>query len=299
MSATTMRPRDPEWPSAREMAELHYRSARRAINLYGWSLRRSLGRIDDHPIFIVGSPRSGTTFMASVIGSVDGFADLGELLPWKRLIPHLYSSRADEGVPKLLRILSLAQRLGQVGGMSIIEQTPESSFMIETITRAYPKARFVHMIRDGRDVAASLIGLGWLRAAEINAATDDVGHAFGHGARFWVEPDRRAEFSAANEAKRAAWVWRRYESVASKSLGLSSAAHLEVRYEALLKDPAGVAVQLAKFLSAEDRESQFKTALARTNCGARGRWSRDLDQSQIGPVLAEAGELLSQRGYRD
>ena len=37
------------------------------------------GRLDDRLVFVVGSPRSGTTFLAGAIGALPGFVDLGEV----------------------------------------------------------------------------------------------------------------------------------------------------------------------------------------------------------------------------
>lgn len=74
--------------------------------------------------------------------------------------------------------------------------------------RAYPQATVVHIIRDPRDVASSLLEKGWLNAGR--GGWDDVRAPYGEHARFWVEPERIDEFNAASDARRAGWVWRRY-----------------------------------------------------------------------------------------
>src|SRR5204863_37974 len=76
-------------------------------------------------------------------------------------------------------------------------------------------------------VVCSLLERGWFRAAHGGA--DDAGHAYGEHPRFWVEEERRGEFSRVSEARRAAWAWRRYVTAAC-------AAPLELRYESLLAD---------------------------------------------------------------
>ena len=43
-------------------------------------LRRRLGS-EERLVFVFGSPRSGTTFLAGAIGAVPGFVDLGEVTP--------------------------------------------------------------------------------------------------------------------------------------------------------------------------------------------------------------------------
>lgn len=51
------------------------------------------------------------------------------------------------------------------GATHFLEKSPNNSFNVDIIARCYPKARFIHVIRDGRDVAASMLaaGKGWGR----------------------------------------------------------------------------------------------------------------------------------------
>ena len=108
---------------------------------------------------------------------------------------------------RLRGILERVRRLGLATGLRGVEQTPETSFVLRAALQAYPGAVAVHVIRDGRDVATSLLERGWLSAERTGA--DDAGLAFGPHSRFWVEPGREAEFSQASDATRAAWAWRR------------------------------------------------------------------------------------------
>jgi hypothetical protein len=179
-----------------------------------------------------------------------------------------------------------------------LEQTPESTYLIRAIARAYPDATFVHLTRDGRDVAASLLRLGWVSTSGAGTA-DEVGQAFGAHSRFWVEPERREEFVRASDATRAAWVWRRYETTARDALAAVRASVVEVRYEDLVARPDEIAAQLATQLAAPHQLEQFRTAFADTSAAAAGRWRRDLSDAELADVLAEAGELLRTLSYVD
>jgi hypothetical protein len=243
----------------------------------------------------VGSPRSGTSFTAETIGTVSGFADLGELRPLKQALPDLVARPAEDAVTPIRGIIRRAQRLGFVTSRRGIEQTPESTFLIEALALAFPQGRFLHLVRDGRDVAASLIALGWLASGEQKI--DEVRQSFGPQPRFWVEGDRREEFARVSEATRAAWVWRRYETTARRLLEPVGDRALEVRYERLVADPAAVARELAAFLDAAERADEFVTAFGRTTGSAAGRWRRDLHAAQVADVEREAGQLLAALGY--
>lgn len=266
----------------------HLRVAKRLAPRRGASFAERFGRLDDRLVFVLGSPRSGTTFVAGAIGSVSGFVDLGEVAPVKAAVPELADLDPEDAARRLRRLLAVSRRMGLVGSVRAVEQTPEMAFLVGAIPLAYPKARIVHMIRDGRDVACSLLEKPWLRSEQTQV--DDAGVPYGSHARFWVETDRRAEFERASDARRAAWVWRSYLSAARTA----SEAH-EVRYEELAADPSRIGGALAEYLGAPVQS--LTDALTRAHTASVGRFRRDLSPDQLADVEAEAGGLLRDLGY--
>jgi Sulfotransferase family len=250
----------------------------RAIKRSALSGRPSLGRLDDRLVFVFGSPRSGTTFLAGTIGSLPGFADLGEVNPLKAAIP-------DVSATEIRTILDRVRRLGLVGSRRAVEQTPETAFVLPAVAAAFPQATLVHALRDGRDVVCSLLERGWLRAGRGGA--DDAGAAYGAHPRFWVEAGREEEFRRASDARRCAWAWRRYVSVVKQS----GVPVTEVRYERLVADPAATADDLASALGVP--ATAMARALGDAHDASVGRWRRDLTTQQIVDVEAEAGDLLA------
>jgi hypothetical protein len=268
-------------------AVLHLKSAKRLARPR--PLREALGSPDGRLAFVLGSPRSGTTFLAGAIGGIPGFVDLGEVAAVKAAVPELAQLPAEEAAARLRRVLGVTRTIGLVRGLRGVEQTPETAFLAPALVGAFPEARLVHMLRDGRDVACSLLERGWLRADGDRA--DDAGLAYGAHARFWVEPDRRDEFGQASEARRAAWVWRAYVS----AIRGSGTTPYEVRYEAMAIDPEGTAAGLAAYLDAPSRE--LAHALSEAHAGSIGRYRRDLSPGQLAEVEEEAGALLAELGY--
>lgn len=239
-------------------------------------------------VFVFGSPRSGTTFLAGAIGTLPGFVDLTEVAALKAAIPELVRLGRDEAARRLRRLLTLTRTLGLVRDLRAVEQTPETAFCLPAVAEAFPQAVLVHAVRDGRDVVCSLLEQGWLGERRTGGA-DDAFLPYGGSARFWVEPGREAEFAAASEARRAAWAWRRYVSAVLKS---GVAVH-EVRYERLAE--AGPAERLAAALGAPPEP--LVRALAQAHTGSIGRYARDLTPEQLREVEAEAGPLLERLGY--
>jgi hypothetical protein len=252
----------------------------RARNLPG-RLRGGEGRL----VFVVGSPRSGTTFLAGAIGAVPGFADLTEVTPLKAAIPELAGRPGAEAAAQIRRILERVRALALVRGARGVEQTPEIAFVLGAALRAYPQARAVHVVRDGRDVVCSLLERGWLSTSR--AGGDDARLPYGAEARFWVESERRVEFESASDAARAAWAWSAYVNAARS-------VHervLEVRYEALAES----SLRIAEHLGIE--QAPLEQSLARFHDRSIGRYRRDLSPEQVADVERVAGPLLRELGY--
>ncbi|AND70966.1 hypothetical protein ATSB10_35120 [Dyella thiooxydans] len=82
------------------------------------------------------------------------------------------------------RFVGLLDDYAAAGGHSMwIEKTPNHLLYIPEIERHVPDARFVHVIRDGLDVVASI--------ADANLHYDD-NHGFGGGAKLWAQRWNRA-----------------------------------------------------------------------------------------------------------
>jgi hypothetical protein len=240
---------------------------------------------EERLVFVVGSPRSGTTFLAGAIGAVPGFADLSEVTPLKAAIPSLAGLPDADAAPRIRTILERVRRLTLVRGVRGVEQTPETAFVLGAALRAYPHARAVHVVRDGRDVVCSLLARGWLSADR--GGGDDARLPYGVDARFWVRPDERAQFERASDAARAAWAWRAYVTAAR-------ATHdrlLEVRYERLAEEAPRIAVHLGVETTA------LAATLSRFHDRSIGRFERDLPAEQLADVERIAGPLLRELGY--
>jgi Sulfotransferase family len=273
----------------------------RTAGLYGRTVARvaqrgwgeqggDVAEATERGVFVVGSPRSGTTFLAGAVGAQPGFVDLGEVRPVKASIPRWRQLPEEEAARELRATLERVRRLGLVRDLRPVEQTPELSFVVGAAARAYPGATFLHIIRDGRDVVCSLLQKGWLR--DEREGRDDAGNPYGGHVRAWVEPERRDEFLRASEATRTAWAWRRYLGAARQA---PAERTLELRYEQLANDPRATAEEIAARLGTHPEP--LAQSLAAVHARSIGRWRRDLTAEQVADVEREAGALLRELGY--
>jgi hypothetical protein len=268
-------------------AALYAASARRVLAAHGvHGFGERLHPHEERVVFVVGSPRSGTTFLAGAIGAMPGFVDLTEVTPHKAAIPGLMKLPERQASEEIRRVLERVRWLALVPGWRGVEQTPETAFVLGAALRAYPGSRAVHAVRDGRDVVCSLLERGWLSSGR--GGGDDAKAAYGSTARFWVEPDRLDEFEAATDATRAAWAWRRYVGAARAAGGERT---LEVRYESISESSVAIAAHL------DADPAPLGAALGRFHDRSIGRYRRDLTPEQLADVEREAGQLLAELGY--
>lgn len=239
--------------------------------------------------FVVGAPRSGTSFTAHSLGAQPGWVDLGEVPLLKAAIPELVGRSAADQSRSVRRIVQRVRTLGLARGLRGVEQTPETAFVLAAALQAFPQAQAVHVIRDARDVVCSLIERGWFRADR--GGLDDARQGYGAYTRFWVEPERADEFPRVSEARRAAWAWRRYV----RAVRAVPERVVELRYDTLVTEPEAEAARVAAELRGDG--DALAVAFAGAHDSSLGRWRRDLTSEQVRDVEDEAGELLAELGY--
>lgn len=257
------------------------------------------------PVFLVGSPRSGTTFLGSALGRVPGGAYLFEPVLMKAVVPYVWSgSWSDERARGV--VLGLHERLlRSVGAPSatLVEKTPRSVFIADRLADWYPSARIVVLLRDGRDVALSWSRKPWLAdraslSARQRRRIEPGGYRYGPRPHFWVEPSRIEEFVSTTPTHRAAWGWRRHvEAWEEVEASIPEERRLEVRYEALVSDRARTAERLSAFLGlTPGAASVLAGEIASASPTSVGGWAASEVADDVA-ALAEMQPALGRLGY--
>jgi protein-tyrosine sulfotransferase len=171
------------------------------------------------------------------------------------------------------------------------EKTPRNISRIAAIFRHFPEARFVHVLRDGRDVACSLRTHPRHKVVDGRLVPLDTWKPIAGCARRWRDDV---------EASRPYWNDPRFHTL---------------RYEELVRDPRAVLERLMAHLgepwdeamlahAAADspfrdatRFAQNPEALAAIGTASLGRWQRDLDDRDRRIFKRIAGPLLVELGY--
>ena len=163
------------------------------------------------------------------------------------------------------------------------DKTPSYTSELHVLNALFPRARFVHLIRDGRDVALSIVRQSW-GPSDLLTALDK-----------WAEV--------------VGWV-RRMGTM------LPSSRYLEVRYEELVADPTRVLTEITSFL-----DLPFDPAMLERGGGPRGKlpeasmafhrnlsrpvdstlayeWRTRLSATDQVLALKIAGPVLTELGYQ-
>lgn len=118
-------------------------------------------------VFIVGSERSGTTLLGEILHKHKDISQWYEpYFVWDRHFrkyPH-DERTAQDATPEVCRQIytDFINYKQKAGNKIIIDKSPRNSLKIPFIRRIFPHARFIHIIRDGRDVTLS-INKEWMR----------------------------------------------------------------------------------------------------------------------------------------
>jgi hypothetical protein len=170
------------------------------------------------------------------------------------------------------------------------DKTPAYVRSISTLHGLFPEAKFVHIIRDGRDVALSLIN--WAKSPRV------VGDRF---AAWFEDPLATAALY---------WEWT---VRLGREAGLRLPDHLyhELRYESLVEQPAETSVALCQFLELPYDPAMLRFHVGRTRpspgldakhawlpvtAGLRD-WRRQMPPEKLDRFEAVAGDLLDELGY--
>ncbi len=255
------------------------------------------------PIFLFGAARSGTTFLGECVGNLPEVSYHHEPVATKAAGRNVYEGTWGERRSRLFfrSVYAWLMRYQLEGGLRFCEKTPTNAFLLPFLGRSFPDARFVHIIRDGRDVAASHIREPWLRAdSALSGRREPGGYLYGPWAPWWVASGDRTAFETGPDVLRMSMAWRSYTQAAlTDGPSLGADRYLEVRYEALMADPAAAGTGILDFLHVDDSASRqaFLAALGRADPRSIGSWRTAFTPEQVAVIEADAGSLLRRLGY--
>ncbi len=271
------------------------------------------------PVFVLGSPRSGTTLLYDMLLSAGGFAvylaesnvfnllaprfgDLSSRTTRERLLEAWLGSKlyratgldAEHIRRQILRDCSnpgdflrivMNEVCNSQGAQRWAENSPEAMLYLPLIKQLIPDALVVHIIRDGRDVATSLGQLQYVRPFPWERRYSVVGCGL-----YWE------------------WIVQQ-----GRKWGQSEGKdYLEVHFEDLLARPQETLDQIGRFIgqpldyetiqrvaygSVSKPNSSFRANDPNTRFNPVGRWKTSFSTQELNRFERLVGNTLQELGY--
>ena len=239
------------------------------------------------PVFLIGSERSGTTLLRLML---DHHPDIAFNLESEFLV----SEVSDEGLfPDVAAYRRKLQedRVFQHSEFRVHEDLDDFPAMVNDFLRQklerdrkrivgatihygfsrlrylWPRARYIYLLRDGRDVASSVVEMGW------------AGNVFA-GARWWLHAERE---------------W------AELQRSLPRDRWIEVRYEDLIARSEAQLRRICEFIGVAFSERMFDyvegSSYSLPDASLSSKWRRKIPPRELELLEARIGPRLAARGY--
>lgn len=251
-------------------------------------------------VFILGAPRSGTTFLASLLAvtrfrtpfetqfipkyykKLSSYGDLNQFKNFSCLVNNILSERAvmqwkldlnvkefydgfggEVSYAKLVdKLCALKHKRKNDGCWG--EKTPWYLLELDVIYALFPDAKYIFIVRDGRDVALSLLKKEW-GPNNVYAC-----------AEYWKSLNQ--EQPILTELRRKGQL-------------------LELRYEDLLDETEKHVKQFYEFLDEPYEFDKLQSLIATTKKGNYNKWKRLLSSNQIELFDKVSANRLNKFGY--
>lgn len=258
----------------------------------------------DKPIFVGGAGRSGTTLIRVILDSHPNIACGSEL----RVTPSLAKlwSAFHEKIDNLndynfgeietnvvfqqLYIALVRRYFSSTNKTRLAEKTPGNCCYFSELGRLFPDAKFVHVIRDGRDVVASLLSQNWVDIKTGN------------------------KMDVTRDVEKAANAWKSYviKGLSARNDDALKGRYHEIRYEDIIGSPKETLQRLFSFLDEpwSDDILSFHKQKRRLHNEASGeqvsqgiytssceRWKKDLSPQEQESVISVQSEILQELNY--
>lgn len=247
-----------------------------------------------HPVFLIGAPRSGTTWLNVILGKRPDIAAGPESYIFEIINQIIVTAehRYENGEGILRHYISRAELSkicagffhdvfeSHVGNKTYFaEKTPMHILYLQLMHEIFPHAKIIHIIRDGRDVVYSLI----------------------------QARQERERYSLPDTIPRCIKEWSKIEKVL-QFRNSHGDIYAEIRYEDMVKDLKSELIRLFESL-----HIPLSDKVLRAMCGAAaklqypsrmtkdygftGKWKALFSQEDISYFKATAGHLLIELGY--
>lgn len=279
-------------------------------------------------IIIIGAARSGTNMLRDQLTQIPGYGtwpcdEINYIWRHGNIRYPSDEFNPDQATPAVQSFIRAAfnRIVEQQGIETVVEKTCANSLRVGFIDRIFPDARYIFIVRDGRDVVSSAMKR-WaapldipyiLRKARYVPVTDLPYYALRYLAN-------RIHRLSSNEKRLASWgprfegmqemlrteslaavcamQWRRSVERAEDSFASMDQGRIHrLRYEDFVEHPAGELIKIARFLGIDLDTDQAQKMSQGISASSVGNWKKDLKPQDLNDVLRIGDSVFRRYGY--
>lgn len=280
----------------------------------------------DH-IFVIGAARSGTKFLRDVLAASQHV----DAVPYD--INYVWRYGNENAADDELTVGNLSEpikayiqatvdqqaRTGKSDASTVIEKTVSNTLRLGFVKAVFPEARFIHLIRDGRDVTESA-RRQWEKPSDWSYLVEKIKTFPWRNYRYllWF---LKGKLQARSNGRPPIWgprykgierdvvdhslvrvcarQWKRsIEAVVEQKSCIDDDRFIEIRYEDLVNDES-VLKGVCEFCEIPDAQLVLNRFQEVRLAGLGGQWRERLNEDEITEMMAELQDVLIQTGYRE
>ena len=274
------------------------------------------------PIVLVGTHRSGTTWLGGLVEQIPGvvyWPEPREVWSWGHWFRSDDVLTPEDATPMVARHIRRAfdRRVRREGGTRLCEKTPSNCLRVPFVRGVFPEARIILLLRDGRDVIRSTkriqeSGVSWSRVWQRLVNTSPLDYPallsripwlmrklLRRPLRVWgPRPKGWRDWLDLPEEVIAAKQWSSCIAAAFRDVQeLDSGSALVVRYEELVTRPQEGMAEVLDFLGVPQSSSLVGNAQASADATRAFAWKRETAVDRWAHLESEIGPTLEMIGY--
>lgn len=284
--------------------------------------------MNNSPVIIIGAGRSGTNILRDVLSSIERVEtwpcdEINYIWRHGNIIKETDEFSPEDARPKVKKYIRNAfQKFQNKSNAEIVlEKTCANSLRVGFVSEIFPDAKFIHIVRDGRDVVNSArkrwkaeLDIKYiLEKARYVPVTDIPYYGFNYllnrfyrlfskegRLSFWGPKfdgmDELLQKSSLVEV--CAHQWKRCVEKAGQDFkSINNQRVKEIRYEELVSDSEKVIQELCEFIGVEVSDEKIKKLSDMIHTESAGKWKKQLTEQEINQVDSIINGTMTKLGY--